>query len=233
MRPFFIFKGIRSDRNDIIVSDVPAITKPIRRGNQIIIPGRSGVVHQDEDAYANYTKAIGCGIKNRTKRTDYEFLAHWLDGHGDLILSNEPRFVYKATISTQIPITGVINSFSRFLVQFDVEPFKYNINAVDDFTILTRATSIYNRGTFKSTPIITVHGNGNIRVAINNNFYTLFDVDGYVTINSVIQEVYKDDINKNNNFSALDFPIFEVGQNEITWAGNVEKVEIIPNWRWL
>ena len=29
------------------------------------------------------------------------------------------------------------------------------------------------------------------------------------------------------------FPRLEVGNNEISWTGNVEKIEIEPRWRWL
>ena len=44
---------------------------------------------------------------------------------------------------------------------------------------------------------------------------------------------HKDDENKNNSFTADDFPVFEVGANEISWTGTVERIEIQPNWRWL
>ena len=59
----------------------------------------------------------------------------------------------------------------------------------------------------------------------------MFDL--IVLIYTEMMEVYKDDENKNNSFTADDFPVFEVGENTISWTGNVERIEIQPNWRWL
>ncbi|QDY17535.1 phage tail protein [Clostridium botulinum] len=28
-----------------------------------------------------------------------------------------------------------------------------------------------------------------------------------------------------------EFPIFQVGENKISWTGNVSKIEITPRWR--
>lgn len=217
----------------IIVTAVPPIIKPEKRVNQIKIPGRQGVLHQDEGTYSNYTKDIECAIKNRTMKVDYSTIDAWLDGYGELTFSTEPNFVYRAMANNQISISGVAKSFSKFLVQFDVYPFKYSANPFNDFLTLTSPSTIYSKGTFYSEPIITVYGTGSATLIINGINYTLSDIDGYVTINSEIQEVYKDKINKNNTFSGEDFPRLEVGKNEISFTGNVTKIEIEPNWRFL
>lgn len=233
MKPYFIFKGIRSSDMGIIVTAVPDIVRSEKRVNQITIPGRQGVLHEDEGTYSNYTKDIECAIKNRTMKIDYSTIDAWLDGYGELTFSTEPNFVYRAMANNQISISGILKSFSKFLVQFDVHPFKYSANPFNDHMTITGPVTIYNKGTFYSEPVITIFGTGGITLTINDTEYTITDIDGHVTINSEIQEVYKDSTNKNNTFSGEDFPRLEVGKNEISFTGNVTKIEIEPNWRFL
>jgi phage-related protein len=121
-------------------------------------------------------------------------------------------------------------------VQFKVFPFKYSVNAVrshaDDLT-LTSPTTINNKGTVYSQPTITVYSTGDITLTINDTDYGLLGVEEYITIDSELMEVYKGTANANNKYSAMDFPRFEVGENRISWTGNVTKIEIEPKWRWL
>lgn len=233
MDSYFIFKGINSRDMDIIVTKMPSIVKPKRRTNEIEVPGRNGVLHEDLGSFENYTLSIECAMKNRTRKHSFEEVCAWLSGYGELILSVNADKIYRVFINNQIPISGVIRSFSKFLVQFDTYPLKYSVNKADEELELTTGATIYNRGTYFSEPIITVYGSGNINLAINGITYGLQAVNGYITINSEMQEVYKDGINCNSQFIAEDFPIFQCGDNSISWTGNVTKIKIEPNWRWL
>ena len=231
--PYFIFKGISSDDMGITVTKLTDIVKPPKRVKQITVPGRQGVLHQDEGTYSNYTYDIECKIVNSRRKVSYGEIVNWLDGSGELIVSAEPDKVYRATIINQFSISGVTKGFSNFLAQFDVHPFKYSASPFNDFLTLTSPSTIYNHGTYYSEPIITVYGTGNITLTINDNQFGLLNINGYITLNSEIMEVYKDKVNCNNQFSSMDFPHFEVGENVISFAGNVQKIEIEPNWRWL
>lgn len=233
MEPFFIFKGKNSKDYGILISAMPDIVKPQRREQEVTIPGRNGVLTIDENTYEPYTLSIECGKRGTARLSE---IAAWLDGSGDLIVSTEPDKLYKARISNAIAISDVIYLYNAFLVQFKVFPFKYSVNAVishADDVILTAPTTLKNKGTVYSQPTITVYGTGNITLTINGTGYGLTGVDGYITIDSEMMEVYKGTANANNKYSAMDFPRFEVGQNTISWTGNVTKVEIIPKWRWL
>jgi len=214
----------------ILISAMPDIVKPQRREAEITIPGRNGVLAIDEGTYEAYTLSVACGTRGTARLSE---IASWLDGNGDLILSTEPDKVYKARISNAISISDVIYLYTSFLVQFKVFPFKYSVDKADEELSLTAPDTIYNQGTIYSEPIITVYGTGNVTITIHGTAYAISEIDGYVTINSEIQEVYKDSTNKNNSFSALDFPRFQTGANAISWTGNVTRIEIKPNWRWL
>ncbi len=212
---------------------MPDMVKPKRRGDEVTIPGRNGVLTTDEGCYEGYTLSVECGKRGTEQLGD---IVTWLDGSGDLILSTEPDKLYRARISNAIAISDVIYLYNSFLVQFQVFPFKYSVNAIrshaDDLT-LTAPTSIKNKGTVYAQPTITVYGSGNITLTINDRSFVLLSIDKSITIDSERMEVYKGAVNANNKYAAMDFPRFEVGMNTIRWMGRVEKVEIVPNWRFL
>ena len=230
MYQYFTFKGINSLDMGVVMLKAPSIYKPTKKVNEIEIAGRNGILHEDTNTYENYTKEAECHVMDRSKIDD---VCAWLNGYGEVIFSSEPDKVYRTFIKNQIPFNNILLNLNDFLVQFDCFPFKYSVNRADEEKTLTAPTTIYNQGTVYSEPTITIYGTGNVTLTINGKDYTLSGIDGYVTINSEMQEVYKGNVNKNNSYGAMDFPRFEVGANAINWTGNVTRVEIEPKWRWL
>lgn len=227
--PYFIYNGIDSRMMDIIVTAMPPTIRAAQRVESVTVPGRDGSLHETDGSYDNYTKTMECAIKNREKLDD---IAAWLTGSGEIIFSSEPDKVYRVTISNTISIAQMMRTFQKFQVSFDTYPFKYSVNRFDEALELEKSAVILGKGTVYSQPVITVYGTGAITLTINDTEYPLSDVDGYVTINSEIEECYKDVINMNSIFSADEFPRLEPGGNTISWTGEVEKIEIQPNWRW-
>jgi len=230
---YFVFNGIDSRDMDIIVSKMPTIAKPERRVKEIQIESRNGVLHEDLGTFDNYTKSIECAVKNQTWKRSFDEIFAWLSGSGKLIVSIEPDKVYRTFIKNQIPISDVLRCFPKFLIQFDCYPLKYSVNQSEEELTITAPTTIYNGGTYYSEPVITIYGTGNITLTINGKVFVLSSVNGYLTINAEIMEVYKDGVNCNNQFVAEDFPHFEVGANELSFTGNVQKIEIFMNRRWI
>ncbi|EJE7236826.1 phage tail protein, partial [Clostridium botulinum] len=71
-----------------------------------------------------------------------------------------------------------------------------------------------------------------ISLNINGEVIKLKNVNNYIELDPEIQECYRDTLNCNNDMQG-EFPIFKVGENRISWTGNVSKIEITPNWRCL
>lgn len=227
--PYFIYNGIDSRMMDIIVTAMPPTIRAAQRVESVTVPGRDGSLHETDGSYDNYTKTMECAIKNREKLDD---IAAWLTGSGEIIFSSEPDKVYRVTISNTISIAQMMRTFQKFQVSFDTYPFKYSVNRFDEALELEKPAVILGKGTVYSQPVITVYGSGAVTITINGADYPLDNVDGYVTINSEIEECYKSGLNMNNIFSADEFPRLEPGDNTISWTGEVEKIEIQPNWRW-
>ena len=233
---YFIFKGIKSYDMDIVVTRMPTITKPPKRVSDITIPGRDGVLHFDDDSYENYTKDIEFAIVNRGRRVSYETINRWLDGYGELMFSHEKGRVYRGIIKNKIDITNVVKQFSKFLVQWDVYPLKFSATPENDRLILyTNDYKFTGNGAVEALPIIRIYGSGDVGLIINGVVHGLTNVEDHVIINSEISEVYKGSDNRNNHYNADDFPRLRPSGNEntVSWTGDVNKVIIDPNWRWL
>ena len=63
--------------------------------------------------------------------------------------------------------------------------------------------------------------------------FPLYGVEESVTIDSEMMEVFKGTKNQNSKYGGEDFPKLKVGENIVSWTGDVEKVVIEPKWRWL
>lgn len=230
IKNYFIFNEMHSDDIGVHILKLPGITRASERISSVTIPGRSGNLHESEKVFENYTKTVECLV---AKGADIDRTASILRGSGEIIFSNEPEKVYRVTVINQIDIAYAAKTFRNFLLQLDTHPFKFSSNPLDDEIIATSAVTFYNRGTFESEPIIEVFGSGTVTLMINGAQYKIKNIEGSVTINSEMMEVYKDNENKNNDFEADEFPIFQLGENTISWSGSVSKVVIQPNWRWL
>lgn len=226
MRPFFIFNGIDS-RDYFVVNKLPSIIKAQRNIDKIEIEGRDGFLSQDFGTYKGILKTVECTIKDLS---NIDFICSWLDGSGDVIFSNESDKKYKGTIINQIEFSKILRTYHKFIIQFDCQPQKYDIDN-NVITYTTSPVSLYNSGA-KSLPIIKIYGSGDISFTINSNTFNLTGVTDYITVDSDIQDVYKDTEPLNNNMSG-EFPFLVKGNNDISWTGTVTKIEITPNWRYL
>lgn len=227
---WFKFKGIDSRQMGVIVTKMPDTIRPERRVDSFTIAGRHGSLHTDEGVYESYDRTMECALKKRAKLDE---VAAWLVGRGEMIFSTEPDKVYKVMIFNKISISQMMRTFQKFMVTMNTQPFKYSVNAFGDTLELTTATKVRNSGSVYSEPIITVYGSGDITLTINEKDFPLYGVDGDITIDSEMMEVFKGTENQNSRYGGEDFPRLEVGENAISWTGNVTKVVIEPRWRWL
>lgn len=231
-KPYFIFRGKNSLDMGVIVTSMPDVYKPKRRVSTQEIPGRDGVLHVDEGTYENYNKVVECAV---VERANLDGICAWLDGSGEAIFSTEPDKVYRVRVDNQISIGKMLQYFQKFQVTFDTYPFKYSVNAADDFVMLTKPSLLRNRGTVAAEPKIKIYGTGSVTLIINGKEYRLDGLQESVVLESEMMEVLD---GAGVTYTPPDlgndlFPRLEVGNNEISWTGNVEKIEIEPRWRWL
>lgn len=222
----FIFNGINSDDYDLIVNKLPDLQSPEQKGSFIEVPGRDGLLFQDDNALEATEKMIILTLKDTMSVSQ---IKAWLRGAGELVLSSEPDVIYKARVVGTIDIQRYGPRWMA-AVRFSCSPHGY-LPAGKDMLTLTAASTIYNLGTAPSKPVVTVYGTGDITLTINSKNVHLDAVSAYVTINAEIEDCYKDTTPKNNDMVGEWPVLLDVGPNDISWTGTVTKIEIIPNWR--
>lgn len=223
----FIFKDISSEDFGIIVNSLPPISKPTMRVEETIIDGVDGAIYEDL-GYSPYDKSI----KMTLKENNIDEVINWLKGEGKLILSNEPDKYYNAKIIEQINFERLIK-FNPVEVKFKVKPFKYALN--EEWITLAESGKVVNEGLEQSLPTIKISGTGTIEFMVNDLIvftYTFPENETEVIIDSERQDAYLGETLKNRNMNG-DFPIFQVGENNISWNGEVTNIEVLVKSRWL
>lgn len=121
----------------------------------------------------------------------------------------------------------------RFTAKIIVEPLSYLIDG-KEVILLTAPTILYNdRATYMSPLYMKIYGNGDITVKINEQSLILKGVNEYIEVDSKLRNCYKNVngvITNCNNQMYSTFPTLDVGENNISWAGNISKIEIVPRW---
>lgn len=216
----------------LIITNLPPITKPKMKVNKVEIEGRDGDIIENL-GYESYTKNVGIGL---TRNFDIDAIIKYFTGSGELILSDEPNKVYIASIYDDVDYEKLL-LVRKATVKFHVQPYKYLKNENKVIQNITTQTKVYviNQGLEIAKPIIKLYGTGKVEIAINgvNTFQYEFPTnEQYVLINSLEEEAYYENEYRNRNMIG-EFPKLEVGTNEITWTGNLTKIEIEPKSRWL
>lgn len=231
MRDYIIFKNIKSSSLEgLMICELPPITKPEMRTSIIEIDGKDGDIIE-ELGYASYQKTLQIGL---TRNFDINQIIKYFSGSGDLVLSNEPDKVYKATIYSKVDYEKLLR-FKTAEVEFHVQPYKYLLNEAPFELNITNETElkVSNVGLEKSKPIITLYGEGEVQLSINgSDIFSINIDDEYVVVNSIEEEAYKENVLKNRNMLG-EFPILEIGINTIKWTGNLNKIIIEPKSRWI
>lgn len=228
-----IWKNIDSETiPGLIITNIPPITKPKMKTSITKIDGRDGDIIE-ELGYESYTKSIGIGL---ARNYDIDKVMKYFTGAGELIISDESDKVYKAQIIEKIDYERLIR-FKTAVVKFYTQPYKYLKDEKSIILDVNNETSlkITNVGLEKSKPIITLEGTGTIEISLNgfNLFKYVFpENETKVVIDSLEEEAYLDNVLKNRNMLGT-FPIFDTGENTISWSGNITKISIEPKSRWL
>lgn len=219
----------------IVISKRPTLPSPKRRVTYINIPGKNSSARYDEKTYDDITILVECGLRKDVDLIErLDEIKGWLfnAGERDLVFSFQEDKKFIAQVVNNIDFTLIYKYISSFPIVFNCRPFKYS-NKNQILTLTETVSTINNIGTLESEPIITVTGTGDITFNINDQPILLYDISPKIIINSEIKDCYDDEMNNLNPKMAGEFPVFKSGENIISWLGNVEKIEVLPNWRWL
>ena len=188
----------------------------------------------DEGTFEDIIIVVECSINDRENLIDkIDEIKAWLINaeESELIFSFQSDKKYIGQVVNAIDFKQVFKYTSSFPIIFNCRPFKYSTED-EIITITQTGSNIYNEGTFKSEPIIKIFGSGYITLTINDQDISVSDVDEYITVDSVLKDCYKDEVLKNADMIG-EFPVLNIGENTISFSGNVTKMEIQINVIWI
>lgn len=224
-----VFNNLNSSKDlGLAITDmanIPVANETIEMVNGYII--RSG-------EYLPIELPITFRSKNLKNIIDHqEEILDWLYNVKDnkLILSFMPNRYY---IVKNVVVDNISRDFDKYntiSVTFTLEPFKYDI--YDKMMILTKSEKIYYMGNTKGKPKLKIYGSGNIELTINSETIQIKNIDEYVELDSKFLLC----LNKNQQSKSRDmsggFPILTKGINNISWTGNVTKIELLKRTAYL
>lgn len=225
---YFTFKGISSEQMGLVVNKMPNYVKPKRRSEVIEVQGKDGA-NIVEYGFAPYTLKATVTLLDVSKLDE---IISWLDGSGQLVVSDDPYKYRNVSVLEGIDYAR-LSDFKEASIEFYVyDPFRYVLKDIDR-TFTSFPATIKNNGTYLSQPIITIAGSGAIGVTINGiSFDYTFPTSESVTIDCQnMDATYQGSLR--NQYMSGDFPVLDVGVNNISVTGNVTSITFEKYTRYL
>ena len=232
-----IFRGVAaSSLDNVYISKMPDHRKAGMRYSEYYVKGRDGALHVDE-GLANFDLTATLIMINGLPSTR-QLINAWADGTGKLITSDDLTHAYEATVKQEIQWTRVLSNkldgVQRFhdaaVITWNCQP--YMVEAVDSVIELTASQAIINPGSATALPMIQVNGSGDVSFSVNGEEISIADMTANVPvyIDSATGYVYTA---QGATAMTGDFPVLELGTNNITIGNGITSLRITPHWRWI
>lgn len=231
MEKKLIFNNICSEELGIIVVEGPPEVLAQEEYEEIIIEGRNGTLIENKGTFPNVEKSFILTTIDLDQDIDLiiEKIKMWLFNIKDnkilYAIPNRYNIVKKVIIEEDIKTT--FEEYGDFKIKFLCEPFYYDL-LEKNITITEKGTKFYNKGDFNSNPKIVIYGTGDLQLTINDTTVQINNVDERVLLDSKLFLC----LDKDNNNKSIDmignFPTLDIGENTITWVGNITKLDISP-----
>lgn len=230
-----VFNGVSSEELGIQVEIPPDYEIPERDYEVISVPGRSGDIIIDKGAYKNVEREYKVAVGEI--EGDFSVLAPriatWLNsgyGYKRLEDSYNPDVYMMAVNKSTDSILNIYQKAGRTTIKFNRKPERF-LKIGDHAIECTKRTNIINPTAYIAKPIVTIYGSGKGYVNIGDYQIEVTNIKEYITIDSDIENAYKDNQNENYNVILTDgFPKLKEGETTIRFHGGVTKVVITPRW---
>ena len=217
-----LWNGLEFRTKGIIVENIPKISKGKKRIKSYEVEGRNGVLVVDNGTYDAFVCSLECHFD--TDNFSINSIKEFLDGYGTLSFDGVTE--YNAYIQNQIDFEKVV-MFRKFVVQFLVNPISRDIQPTT-FNVEENPTILTIDSTANMYPVITLVGEGNVNITINNKTFYLYDLDPLLTY--TLDCDAKVIINSNglncSNQMQYDFPYLKKGLNNIAYIGTLSQFTI-------
>ncbi|MBM6547334.1 distal tail protein Dit [Streptococcus dysgalactiae] len=226
------FNGTKSNDLGLLLERERSIKSTNNDVDLIEVAGRDGVLLKDNDRLKVIEQDFPFSLVGDV--TVYEQkISEWLHVKGwhDLVLSWDKDYIYRASVVNLFEIDEILKQFGRLKINFLIHPIKYLKTGKQSVSLVNGGT-LQNPGNVQAKPILKIKGTGNGVLTINDFETGLENVQGELVIDMERHLVYKDVLSAWDNIVRTEhhrMPLFDVGQNKISWTGDFT-ITAIPNW---
>jgi phage-related protein len=220
------FKGLTNRHFGLVVTHLDQRRRPEEQVEIIDIEGRSGSLVDRYGDYNSYERKIEfVHMKHDNAREIHK----WLSGKGILRTSEEQHGYFYADVVAELERKLVGSRKNLLTASFLVEPHFY-LESGNRSLEITEEARLINIGTVYAEPLIKIFGTGDGQMIINSQIVQLTGIQDYLTIDSKLKIVHKDNLPAGRKMSG-SFPVLEEGENIVFFNGGITKLEITPRWR--
>ena len=238
-----VFGGERSDDYGMVVSEAPPFERARRKQTVITVPGRTGDVVFQEDAWEDVPRPYNVFIAEDlqedsggnisgtlAERVDnFEAMLNSMTGYQCLEDNFEPDVYRRAYYSGGDGFTNELLAVGRATINFTCDARRF-LKSGETPIQVNNGDAIINPTRFKSKPLIHIEAsNKTIGITINGKTITAVVAD-YINIDCEKMNAYRLAAENKNADISGDFPTIASGSNAITITGTPTKVTIKPNW---
>lgn len=217
-----IIDGVSSLEKRLCIAETPDIPMPERDIETKEIRGRNGSLtrkygYKDISFPVFFNLLEQDGIKDIVRH-----IKPWVVNAKELSFSDDSDFYYKVSHVSIPNIENTLNLYGYFEGRFTCKPFQYKRTEV---ITVNSPTQIMYYGTIEGEPFIKVYGTGDISITINSRTFHLKGLTEYIEIDSESNLIYQGSAPMGNKMIGK-LPYLDIGVNNISWMGNVTKIEI-------
>lgn len=162
----FTWNGVNCESLGMYVEKYPSRQFPQRKATVYDVPGRSGALVVDEDAYTNVVQPYEVFVKGGTAglQARLDLIAAWLithDGYADLTDTYDTTVTRKARVANAIDVINSLNEFGRATIEFDCWPQRYpnpaeELSMTNVIPTLSTITYPSGAGMLPALPLISI-----------------------------------------------------------------------------
>ena len=227
-----VWNSINSNDLGLVIERVPDLNRPQRKFQTYEVPGRNGLIIEQQDAWDNITRKYKIwfsDIDNSNAVYKSKQVSNWLyavKGYGRLKDSFETDCYRLAYFNGPLDIENHMLTYGMCEISFICRPERFT-NA--GYEWVQNVASINNPTVYNSKPLIKVEGSGNCNFTINNQTVRINGLTDYVYIDCDSMNCYRQPNENKNSMMVGDFPVIEPGTNTITQSLGIAALRIRPN----
>ncbi|AKZ50473.1 TPA: phage tail protein [Streptococcus pyogenes] len=226
------FNGTKSNDLGLLLERERLIKSTNNDVDLIEVAGRDGVLLKDNGRLKVIEQGFPFSLVGNVT-VNQQKISEWLHVKGwhDLALSWDKDYIYRASVVNLFEIDEILKQFGRLKVNFLIHPIKYLKMGKQEVSLVKGGT-LQNPGNVQAKPILKIKGTGSGVLTINGFETGLENVQGELVIDMERHLVYKGALSAWDNIVRTEhhrMPLFDVGQNKISWTGDFT-ITAIPNW---